>query len=134
MKDSIDDFSNGELAADLDLLGLSGFYEPGDETHRISGNGRDPHSEPINRSTRHLIGGSAISYVHKPIEPGSYLLGNPYLTRRSGMFFVAPSGQSKSTAVMQDTGCWCCGGECFDILPARPSRIDLINAKDAARR
>src|SRR5260221_5345286 len=100
MKDSIDDFSNGELAADLDLLGLSGFYEPGDETHRISGNGRDPHSEPINRSTRHLIGGSAISYVHQTIEPRSCLLGKRYLTRRSGLFFLAPTPPGKFTVVI----------------------------------
>src|SRR5260221_5529745 len=46
------------------------------------------------------------------------------------MYWVAHSGKVRSTAVMQATVCWCCGRECFDIVPARPIRINLIQAED----
>jgi AAA domain len=91
---------------------------------------REPSTSPHPQAKRQLAGGSAIHYAQKIIDPGSCLLGNRYLTRGSGMFFVAPSGQGKSTAVMQATVCWCCGRESFDILPSRPIRINLIQAED----
>jgi hypothetical protein len=77
-----------------------------------------------------LHGGSPIEYANKAIDPDTCLLGDRYLTRRSGMFFVAPSGQGKSTAVMQAMICWSCGRACFEIEPARPLKIILIQAED----
>ena len=46
------------------------------------------------------------------------------------MFLVAPSGQGKSSAVMQAMVCWCCGRPAFDIQCCEPLRITLIQAED----
>ena len=98
----------------------------------LSGNGGNGHDTSAKKSKSEyaLRGANAIDYAGKPFEPNSCVLGDRYLTRRSGMFFVAPSGQGKSTAVMQALVCWCCGKECFDIEPPRPQRVTLIQAED----
>jgi len=77
-----------------------------------------------------LHGANAIDYAIKEIDKENCLLADRYLTRRSGMFFIAPSGQGKSTAVVQSMICWTCGRSCFDIYPARPLRITMIQAED----
>jgi hypothetical protein len=77
-----------------------------------------------------MRGGSPIDYLARKIESGSCLLGNRYLTRRSGLFWIAPSGQGKSTAAMQATVCWGCGRAGFDIIPPFPLRITMIQSED----
>jgi hypothetical protein len=84
---------------------------------------------PTNQKYK-LRGANAVDYAIKEIEKDNCLLADRYLTRRSGMFFVAPSGQGKSTAAMQSMICWACGQPCFDIEPARPLRITMIQAED----
>jgi hypothetical protein len=77
-----------------------------------------------------MRGGSPVDYLGRKIEPGSCLLGQRYLTRRSGLFWIAPSGQGKSTAAMQATVCWGCGREGFEIEPPFPLRVTMVQAED----
>lgn len=46
------------------------------------------------------------------------------------MFFIAPSGQGKSSAVMQAMVCWGSGRSCFEISPGFQLRITMIQAED----
>src|SRR5258708_4972976 len=77
-----------------------------------------------------LRGASPVGFARREPELNSSLLGSRYLTRRSGMFFVAPSGQGKSTASMQAICCWAIGRSCFEIPPAFALRITAIQAED----
>lgn len=76
------------------------------------------------------MGNNPIAYAERAYTPNSCLLGNRYLTRKSGMFFIGPSGQGKSTAIMQSLICWACGRTAFEIKPAAPLRILLVQAED----
>jgi hypothetical protein len=95
---------------------------------RITSNGA--HTNGEHEIPYQLRGSNAIEYATRVVEADSCLLANRYLTRGSGMFFVAPSGQGKSTAVMQMMVCWACGRESFEIAPSRPLRIIMIQAED----
>jgi len=76
------------------------------------------------------MGNNPIAYAERAYTPDSCLLGNRYLTRKSGMFFIGPSGQGKSTAIMQSVVCWSCGRSAFEIEPASALRILLVQAED----
>ena len=91
---------------------------------------REEVASPEVKLPERLHGANAIDYAGKEIEKDNCLLADRYLTRRSGMFFIAPSGQGKSTAVMQSMICWTCGESCFEIDPTRPLRITMIQAED----
>lgn len=82
------------------------------------------------RQRRHLTGGSIIDYANRDIDLSVNLLGNRWLSRKSGGFIVAPSGHGKSSLVMQMTVCWSCGKPCCSIRPARPLRIFIAQAED----
>ena len=77
-----------------------------------------------------LKGRTPLSYAQGCPQANSCLLGNRYLTRCSGMFLIAPSGQGKSSAIMQSMVCWEIAQPCFEIVPAFPLHITLIQAED----
>src|ERR1700757_3097671 len=91
---------------------------------------REREPEPTSQASYQLCGSNVIGFAMHQNEKHFCLLGERYLTRRSGMFVVAPSGQGKSTAVMQAMVCWCCGRPAFEIHAPDPLRIDMIQAED----
>jgi hypothetical protein len=76
------------------------------------------------------MGNNPIAYAERAYTPDSCLLGNRYLSRKGSMFFIGPSGQGKSTAIMQALICWSCGRAAFEIPAAFPLRILLVQAED----
>lgn len=103
---------------------MNGWKDYRDEIHR------EQSAEPEAIVSYELCGANSLAFAARAYEKKSCLLGERYLTRRSGMFLVAPSGQGKSTAVMQAMICWACGRPAFEIQTLDPLRIDLIQAED----
>jgi hypothetical protein len=71
-----------------------------------------------------------IGYFESPLDCSQVLLGNRWLSRRTGGFIVAPSGHGKSTLVIQATVGWSCGRIEFAIKPVGPLRILIVQSED----
>jgi hypothetical protein len=82
------------------------------------------------RKGRELLGGSIVTFANAKIDETKTLLGRRYLCVGGGMFIVAQSGIGKSSAAIQATILWSCGRPAFDIKPARPLRILVVQAED----
>jgi AAA domain len=93
-------------------------------------NFQDPFQAFKSNQKYELRGGSPVAYLGRKPEAGSCLLGNRYLTRRSGLFWIAPAGQGKSTAAMQGAVCWACARAGFEIEATFPLRITMVQAED----
>jgi hypothetical protein len=85
---------------------------------------------PGESTGRELLGGSILSFADAKIDESQTLLGERYLCVGGGMFIVAQSGIGKSTVSIQAAALWACGRSAFDIKPARPLRILIIQAED----
>jgi AAA domain len=79
---------------------------------------------------RQLLGGSILSFAQAEVDQSQTLLGERYLCVGGGMFIVAQSGIGKSTVSIQAAALWACGRPGFDIKPARPLRILIVQAED----
>lgn len=82
------------------------------------------------RVRRSLTGGSLVHYANGEIDFSVNLLGNRWLSRKTGAFIVAPSGHGKSTLVAQMAACWGCGRACCSIKPPKPLRVFIAQAED----
>jgi AAA domain-containing protein len=82
------------------------------------------------RTPRKLIGKSIIDFAEQKIDYSQNLLGERWLSRRTGGFIVAPSGHGKSSLVIQTTICWSCHRTAFGIKPHVPLRILIVQAED----
>jgi AAA domain-containing protein len=71
-----------------------------------------------------------VSYSQREINGDDTLLGNRYLCRGGGMFFVAPSGIGKSVLAIQSVIELAIGRRSFGIKPAKPIRSLLVQAED----
>jgi AAA domain-containing protein len=79
---------------------------------------------------RKLLGKNIQAIVNNGMDFTKNLLGNRWLSQRSGAFLVGPSGVGKSTLVMQAMILWSCGLSAFGIKPVQPLRILQIEAED----
>jgi hypothetical protein len=79
---------------------------------------------------RKLAGISIVDFSERQINSGDTLLGNRWLCRGAGAFIVGPSGVGKSTQAIQMAAEFACGRASFDITPAGPLRVLVIQAED----
>lgn len=101
------------------------------KTLRVMTDYFDPfRKEPKKAEARKLRGMSVIAYSKKEVDFSKNLLGNRWLSRRTGCFIVAPSGHGKSTLVTQMMILWSCGRSAFGIHPPQPLRVLLVQAED----
>jgi hypothetical protein len=87
-------------------------------------------AEPSTAKCRQLQGGSILAFAHAKIDETKTLLGERYLCIGGGMFIVAQSGIGKSAVAIQAAALWSCGRPAFDIKPARPLRIMIVQSED----
>jgi AAA domain len=78
-----------------------------------------------------LCGKNLIDYNFAKMDESLVLLGNRYLERKTGIFFVAPSGVGKSTAAIQMAALWSCALPAFDIQPKKDLGIVIFQSEDS---
>jgi hypothetical protein len=86
--------------------------------------------ETLIPTSRAFSGESILDLSKQTINVDVTLLGDRYLCRGGGMFVVAPSGQGKSSMTIQMAILWGAGLPAFDIKPACPLRVSIIQAED----
>ena len=86
--------------------------------------------ETLIPTSRVFSGESILDLSNQTISADDILLGERFLCRGGGMFVVAPSGQGKSSMTIQMAILWGAGLPAFDIKPACPLRISIIQAED----
>ncbi len=79
---------------------------------------------------REMVGGSILDFANAPVDTSATLLGERYLCRGGGAFFVAPSGQGKSSLSCQLAVEWAIGGDPIGIKAAQPLRVLIIQGED----
>jgi hypothetical protein len=75
-------------------------------------------------------GPSIAQMAGRTINHENTLLGNRFLCRGCGMFFIAPSGQGKSSLTIQMAILWSACLAAFGIKPRKALRILIIQAED----
>ena len=86
--------------------------------------------ETLIPTSRVFSGESILDLSNQTINADDILLGERYLCRGGGMFVVAPSGQGKSSMTIQMAILWGAGLPAFDIKPAYPLRVSIVQAED----
>lgn len=97
--------------------------DPFERIHGIALEAQPPDEE--------LHGKNLIDCNYAKMDESLVLLGNRYLERKTGMFFVAPSGVGKSTAVIQMAALWSCGLSAFEIQPKKDLGIVIFQSEDS---
>jgi RecA-family ATPase len=77
-----------------------------------------------------MVGGSILDFANAPVDTSATLLGERYLCRGGGAFFVAPSGQGKSSLACQLAVEWSIGGDPIGIKAAQPLRVLIVQGED----
>lgn len=70
------------------------------------------------------------SLIAPDANDGKELLKHRYLCRGAGLLLVGPSGQGKSSLIMQMLVLWSIGRACFDLTPTAPLKSLIIQAEN----
>src|SRR5208282_2689022 len=101
--------------------------KPADADFQFSGN----HQPSPNAPPKYALSGRNIyDFLDLQVDHASNLAGNRWLTRKHGVFLIAPSGHGKSSFTIQIIISLAIGRTVFGIKPAKPLRILCLQSED----